>query len=168
MAASLSAIFKQLPKIPMPVSKLIRKYPEDALGIICRNVPTVFGPQARTVTYRVLDDMIPADTTKSIDVYFLVFEYIDDDFRKMIRSEDSYKKATLRRLGAHEDVPLDEDVCGSLAFEAPAMIEAKRRAGKLIELVDEEGTFLLDLGDCPDEEFFFFHLHEPLVVTFVS
>ena len=180
MAASLPAIFKQLPKVlvanDMPVSRLVRKYPEDALGIICRNVPTVFGPQARTVTYRVLDGMIPDDAARSVDVYFLVFDdsTLDDEemsFTKKIRTRDTYKKATLRRIGPHEDVCedllLDEDVSGPLAFEAPEIIEAKRREGKLVELIDEVGTYILDLGDRPDKEFFFFHPHEPLVVTFV-
>jgi hypothetical protein len=175
MAASLSAIFNQLPKVlmanDMPVSKLIRKYPEDALGIIYRNVPTVFGPQARTVTYRVLDGMIPNDATQSVDVYFLVFDdyNLDDEemsFTKKIRIKDTYKKATLRRIGPdeeiREDLLLDDWNCWS------DIIETKRRKGKLIELIDEVGTYILDLGDRPDEEFFFFHPHEPLVVTFVT
>jgi hypothetical protein len=174
---ALSSIFKQLPRMPRPILEVIKNRPEDALATLYRNVNAVFGPKARVVTYRVLDEIVPRRTPTSVDIFFLVFEaYPEDDVTvsRKIRSRDMYKKATLRRIqpyeegtGLLEERLGNEDVSGPLAFEAPEVIEAKIQDGKLIEMIGDVGTYILDLGDHPDEEFFFFYPHEPLVVTFV-
>lgn len=176
--ASIKTILAQLPKTPkvlepvaMPVSKLMREYPEDALAIVSRNVPTVFGPKARTVTFRVLDDLTPTDPYETVDIFFLVFDDLDLEisFRHIIRTETEYKKATLRRIGPDEDIRdawLDEDVSGPLAFESETVFRDKMTRGELIEMTDDVGTYILSVG--LDEDFFFFHPHEPLVVTFVQ
>jgi hypothetical protein len=85
--------------------------------------------------------------------------------------DEHFRKATLRRIGPYEEIRedwlLDEDVSGPLAFEKPEIVEAKQRQGALVEMTDGTGTYILDVKKRPDEDFFFFHPHEPLVVTFV-
>ena len=184
--ASIKTILAQLPKTPkvalapdmtlMPVSKLMRTLPEDALAIVSRNVLTVFGPKARTVTFRVLNDLTPTtDPYATVDIFYLVFDDLDPEisFRETTRTETEYKKATLRRLGPDEDIRdawLDEDVSGPLAFESEDVFRDKMTRGELIEMTDDVGTYILCVGmyDGLDEDFFFFHPHEPLVVTFVQ
>jgi hypothetical protein len=181
--ASIKTILAQLPKTPkvlepvaMPVSKLMRTLPEDALAIVSRNVPAVFGPKARTVTFRVLNGLTPTtDSYATVDIFYLVFDDLDPEisFRDIIRTETEYKKATLRRLGPDEDIRdawLDEDVSGPLAFESEDVFRDKMTRGELIEMTDDVGTYILCVGmyDGLDEDFFFFHPHEPLVVTFVQ
>jgi hypothetical protein len=176
----MQAILSQIPRIPsvgnMSVSRLVKRSPEEALGIVCDNVPTVFGPKARVVTLDLLDDMTPPDG-RAIDVYYLVVEDVTCDLDgddsmpmlKRMRTETEYKKATLRRIMPDESVRmewLDEDVSGTLAFEPAGVFEDKISRGYLIEMTDDVGTFVLDASEGGD--FFFFHPHEPLVVTFVN
>ena len=164
------------------VRTMVRRYPpDDHLILMSKNVQAVFGPGARIVTNRVLDDI--AKLTP-VDLWYQVFDRdsgfghddsdTDSDFEDFVlderhcdhydRDEDGFlgedfKKATLRRIGPDEDI---------LAFEKPEIVEAKQRQGALVEMTDDiSGTYILDVKKRPDEDFFFFHPHEPLVVTFV-
>ena len=178
----MQSILAQIPRVPsvydrrLPVSRLIRRDPEDALAIIRDNVPTVFGPRARTVNLALLDEMTPANYTP-INIYFIVVDDVlcdldgDEsmDLLRRVRTETEYKKATLRRISPDEPVRmewLDEDVSGELAFETTDGFEEKMRRGDLVEMTDEVGTYVLDISG--GGEFYFFHPHEPLVVTFVD
>lgn len=177
------------------VRTMVHRYPpDDHLILVSRNVQAVFGPGARIVTNRVLDEI---SKLTPVDIWYQVFDRdsefgvcnsdTDSDFEDFSlnerhceyydRDEDGsflgqeFKKATLRRIAPDEDIRedwlLDEDVSGPLAFENPEIVEAKQRQGALIEMTDETGTYILDVKKRRDEDFFFFHPHEPLVVTFV-
>ena len=169
------------------VRTMVHKYPPaDHLILVSKNVPTVFGPGARIVTNRVLDEI--AKLTP-VDIWYQVLDRdsgfghddsdTDSDFEDFSRDErhcdhydrdedgflgEHFRKATLRRIGPYEEIRED----WPLSFEKPEIVEAKKRQGALIEMTDDiSGTYILAVKKRSDEEFFFFHPHEPLVVTFV-
>jgi len=174
----------------IPVRKMMCTYPpDDHLILVSRNVQAVFGPRARIVTSRVLDEV--AKLTP-VDLWYQVFDRergfgrgdsdTDSDFEDFVlderhceyydRDEDGFlgedfRKATLRRIGPDEEIREDWLLDGALAFENAEIVEAKKRQGALIEMKDETGTCILDVKKRREEDFFFSHPREPLVVTFV-
>jgi hypothetical protein len=98
------------------VPTLMHRYsPEDAFILVSKNISTVFGPRARIVTYRVLDDI--AKPTP-IDIWYQFYKESDFGGDSSDFLEKEYVKATMRRLGDKIEI-IDET--GSIMILNPRL-----------------------------------------------
>lgn len=159
------------------VHEMKEKYsPEDAFLLVSKNIPTIFGPRARIVTYRILNDM--AKSTP-VDIWYQVYKekdfggdswesFFDDcdceKCQKKLKKKDrevgflgnEFKKASIQRFGGPDDLILVTEESGmKLGFSF-----------KNVENLDEKYYFSLFTARQRMSPFVP-RCAEPLVVTFV-